>query len=408
VKQPSDIAVRQAAIDPRRSFLIQAPAGSGKTELLTDRILALLATVERPEEIVAITFTRKAASEMHARVLQKLRMGKGAKPEEDYKVSGWRLAQKALARDEEKNWNLLEYPARLSIRTIDSFCAYLVRAMPWLSAMGGVPSITDSPRELYEAAAQATLDMADENAAVAELIAHLDVDIRVARGLLSDMLASRDQWLPLLGRGANNEQLLESLARAVEEDLRRLGAAMPVGWADALAPCLRKAAETLAAGGESLDSPFLDWDGRPFGTDIDFLPQWQALSHALLTGTGTLRRTVNKRQGFEAKTRHKEDFLAWLGAVPENEEWVAILNDIRTAPPGGYTAEQQRVLEVLLEVLWLAAAQLKLQFAQAAEVDFTEISQRAICCCRWTARYATFWSTSSRTPARPRSACWSC
>jgi ATP-dependent exoDNAse (exonuclease V) beta subunit len=241
-----------------------------------------------------------------------------------------------------------------------------------------VPSITDSPRELYEAAAQATLDMADENAAVAELIAHLDVDIRVARGLLSDMLASRDQWLPLLGRGANNEQLLESLARAVEEDLRRLGAAMPVGWADALAPCLRKAAETLAAGGESLDSPFLDWDGRPFGTDIDFLPQWQALSHALLTGTGTLRRTVNKRQGFEAKTRHKEDFLAWLGAVPENEEWVAILNDIRTAPPGGYTAEQQRVLEVLLEVLWLAAAQLKLQFAQAAEVDFTEISQRAI------------------------------
>ena len=76
-KQPSDSAVRAAAIDPSRSFIIQAPAGSGKTELLTDRILALLATVNRPEEIVAITFTRKAASEMHARVLGKLESGCG-------------------------------------------------------------------------------------------------------------------------------------------------------------------------------------------------------------------------------------------------------------------------------------------------------------------------------------------
>ena len=60
MREPSDSAVRAAAIDPGKSFLIQAPAGSGKTELLTDRILALLATVNRPEEIVAITFTRKA------------------------------------------------------------------------------------------------------------------------------------------------------------------------------------------------------------------------------------------------------------------------------------------------------------------------------------------------------------
>jgi hypothetical protein len=53
---PSDHLARAQAIDPSGSFLVQAPAGSGKTELLTDRILALLGTVNRPEEIVAITF----------------------------------------------------------------------------------------------------------------------------------------------------------------------------------------------------------------------------------------------------------------------------------------------------------------------------------------------------------------
>lgn len=378
-KQPDDIAVRLAALDPRKSFLIQAPAGSGKTELLTDRILALLATVNRPEEIVAITFTRKAASEMHARVLSKLKAGTRPPPEEEHKKNSWLLAQKAMQRNDELGWNLLEYPARLSIRTIDAFCSYLVRGMPWLSGLGGMPAVADNAQEHYQAAARMTLAMIDEVEAVATLVSHLDVDTRAAEELLADMLASRDQWLPLLADSGDVEQLQENLEQAIEEDLEALARLMPSGWAEVLAPLIRLAAAALRESGEALDlSALQDWPGDPLGTGSFDVEQWQALANALLTATGGLRRTVNKKQGFDAKTAHKEQFVEWLKGFDGSELWIAALAGVRRMPVGGYQADQMEILHALVQVLWLASAQLSLRFAEEGEVDFVEIAQRAV------------------------------
>ena len=120
--KPTDHLIREEALDPTQSFIVQAPAGSGKTELLIQRFLKLLGGVSQPEEILAMTFTRKAAGEMKIRIISALNRAKEeTPPDEDHQRTTWELARIALQRNQKFGWRLLDNPTRLRIVTIDSF-----------------------------------------------------------------------------------------------------------------------------------------------------------------------------------------------------------------------------------------------------------------------------------------------
>src|SRR5687767_14553038 len=103
---PDEETIRDLALDPSHSFIIQAGAGSGKTSLLTLRILKLLTVVEKaPEECLAITFTRKAAAEMRDRIIILLhKVAEEEQPNSNYEVKLFSLAKAVLERDRKLGW----------------------------------------------------------------------------------------------------------------------------------------------------------------------------------------------------------------------------------------------------------------------------------------------------------------
>lgn len=132
-KERADRAQQRAA-NPRQSVWVAASAGSGKTKVLSDRVLSLLLAGVDPGRILCLTFTRAAAAEMANRVAERLRRWTAAGDEELAKdirqVTGSfpddatrRLARQLFAR-------VLDVPGGMKIETLHAFCQSLLRRFP--------------------------------------------------------------------------------------------------------------------------------------------------------------------------------------------------------------------------------------------------------------------------------------
>ncbi len=389
----ADIAARTDALDVTRSFIIQAPAGSGKTELLIQRYLSLLAVVQAPEEIIAITFTRKAAAEMQLRVLDALRMAKaGVQPEEAHQRKTFELAGAALARSNSLGWNITTNSRRLRILTLDALNASIVRSLP-LSPHGSGSTIVTGAElgAAYEAAALATLDwlgeQGDDRDAVIEVLKHVDNNTWLYATYLSQMLGTRDQWLPFIGSGlltaADAESLRErferSLEEAVSEHLQRTASGLARPEYMDLTDLFDECASNLTEEGKTTSAicNLAGLSDLP-GTDGQHAEAWKGIAELLLTQQGNFRKTVNKNQGFPPGNKErKERMLALLERMSGVTELAVDLSGVRSLPPTRYSDEQWSVLVALFRILPLAVVELRRLFSERGIADHIEVAMLA-------------------------------
>lgn len=392
-----DANERKQALNPNQSFIVQAPAGSGKTELLAQRFLVLLSNVKQPEEILAITFTKKSAAEMRARIIKALTMAKGPEPTTAHQKQTWELAKQALQQNQTLQWNLLENPNRLQIQTIDSFNASLTRQLPLLSHFGAPLEIIDDATPLYREAVQEFLSHLDENVswvtAIEKLLLHMDNDLSNVENLLINMLAKRDQWLPYIATNINNPELRSTLethlGHVVTDTLDALYDAFPKKLTEELLSIARIAATNLLR--IQSNSPIIlcaELINLP-GTTLPDKNNWLGISNLLLTKDLNWRKKFTVSEGFPAPsstknldeknqlTSIKERIKDLIDELSTHDSFYLSLKELNSLPHQRYQDAQWETLNALHAVLRVVVAQLKLVFQQHGQIDYIENAQAA-------------------------------
>ena len=354
---------RIKATDPSRSCIVQAPAGSGKTTLLVNRYLRLLAIVRQPEEILAITFTRKAAKEMRQRVLAQLRLNASSE------------AQAANEAIESHKWQLLDSPQRLRIQTIDSFIFSLVKRLPYESQLSFDYEQIQDARGIYVEAVENALDAIYKNDALARMLsdsmAILNNAYQSIVKLVSEMLKKREQWMPAvqsLTSSRFNEKSLQALMVKLEEGRRRY-VERRIEEFVSLVPD-----STLAEVESFLIAYASQMEERSF-SEPGSVEYWRFASVAFTTKKGLYRKNAGRgdflkgSQGKPWRDLHKE-----IRESLEEHDPLAKLGQLQKLPVTPLSEDVAKAIPSYAVLLIMAASHLTEIFVQRKIVDFTEMS----------------------------------
>ncbi len=402
--EPPDAEARREALDIHRSFIVEAPAGSGKTALLIHRFLKLLAdpAVSEPEQVLAITFTKKATAEMRDRVLAGLEAARdddaAAHASSDFNRQAFALALAVLERSRQLGWSLLEQPHRLNIRTIDSVCAEIARTLPILSGGGGRLTPTEDAQTLHREAARRTLLLLGGGDPVFDdslrnLLLHRDGNLADCETLIADMLALRDQWgdliwgelIPIAQRRSLDNAFLDAnvlprlqraLALALGEQLARLEQTFPPLMLAELSILAAEFADDAEQAGESSRIAACAGRSEPPEATASDLDHWLALICMVLTATtgGWRQRFTARDFGVALDSGRKARLSALVDQLRDRDDLREAMLRVKELPPAQYPAEQWSVAKSLFRVLSRALVELQLVFAERSQCDFTELS----------------------------------
>jgi len=380
---PADQEVRDQALNPVGSFHLEAPAGSGKTSVLLARFLALLARVETPEELLALTFTRKAAGELKTRVMELLWARRDPGPKAPpYELQLRDLAQEVFARHRD-GAQLKLAPERLPVMTFHSFCAQLLRVAP---QEAGVPLDfqlleDDEARWLrQEALEEMRRNLSARPArdpvrrALVQRLVRLNNDWPRLAGELQGLLARRDSLQEFLDLAKVSREP-EAYQALLESRFRLM-----------LQPALQDLASGLQASElgrewarfwESLQGSALA-QGLPAalpGASPEDLPAWRAVARALLTDKGDPRKSLIPKVGFPADF-DKAKWSPLFREIPA--EAAHLLQQCRDLSPVGSSPEEAAALQDLVILLGASLTVYEDLCSRRQALDFIALEQAAL------------------------------
>ncbi len=255
-------AEQRAASDPLVSAFVAASAGSGKTKLLTDRLLRLMLTGTAPDKILCLTYTKAAAAEMTIRLNR--RLGEWVVLAEEKLAADLRaldvpVSRKTLGLARKLFADVLDLPGGMRISTIHAFCQSLLRRFPLEADLSPHFEVADDQREALRLreARETVLANPEQRDAIFALAAETDEQSFAA--LTKDFVnAAHDtlQRYPSQKIAAMQRSALGAEETSAEALL--LGA---VSWPreGQLASALRRIAEAGNASGKSWALKALDW-----------------------------------------------------------------------------------------------------------------------------------------------------
>jgi ATP-dependent helicase/nuclease subunit A len=353
----ADDAARAFAVDPRNNVVLEASAGTGKTSVLVSRYVNLVRQGVEPANILAITFTRKAAAEMRERIVAQLR--------------------EAAARSEidKARWNeLRDRLGEIAIGTIDAFCLSLLREFPLEADLDPgfeMADETEVPRlvaESIDRSLRILVAIAKDDADVALVLAQLGI-ARTREGLATLLDRRLVAWSALdrfLARGPSDlkpDAVCRSAVAALQDALHSVPGGLPQFLADGPAGHGRYRLFTREIGRLS------DAGGL---TDAEIRGLLERIGSHFLTNEGDARRSgriypyvAADYPSKDAERRHRD---ALFRLAPRVEQIVtAFHRDLNVILARGV----RRMFAVALQ-------QYRAALEERSVLDFSDVLQRAL------------------------------